>query len=66
MKAGTTYGNQKPIIMQLQALALFHVQGMIAVEKTFPQYKEFVEAYKNRPFQEVKEQLLHLAHTTAA
>jgi len=66
MKQGTTYGNQKPIILQLQALALFHMQGMTAVEKTFPQYKDFVEAYKNEPFQQVKEKLLHLAHITAA
>jgi len=65
MKTGITYGNQKPVIMQLQALALFHKQGMAAVEKTFPQYKDFVEAYKNKPFQEVKEQLLHLSHAAA-
>ena len=54
----TTYSKPKPEMLQLNALALFHTHGMPAVERSFPQCKAFVQANKNRPFQEVKKELL--------
>ena len=65
MTLTTTYSKPKPVMIQLQALALYHTHGMEAVEKTFPQYKDFVQAHKNRPFQEVKQELLHACQTVA-
>jgi len=61
----TTYSQPKPIMLQLQALALFHTHGMLAVERTFPQHVTFVKANKNRPFQEVKDELLHSCSSAA-
>ncbi len=60
MTMTTTYSKPKPVIIQLQALALYHTHGMQAVERTFPQYKDFVKVHMDRPFQEVKDELLHL------
>jgi hypothetical protein len=41
----------------LQAFVLYRKEGMIAVDRMFPQHKEFVEANKNRDYREVKELL---------
>lgn len=62
----TTYSQPKPVMLQLQALALFHTHGMKAVERMFPQFEAFVKANKNRPFQDIKEELLHASCSSAA
>ena len=61
----TRYETQKPVILQLQALALFHTHGLDAVKRTFPGLVDFVQVHKDRPFQEVKDELLHGREITA-
>ena len=49
---------------QLQAFNLFRKEGMEAVERMFPEHKSFVEANKDRSYNEVKRELMSAASHT--
>jgi hypothetical protein len=59
MKQQDPYKKDRDKMELLLALGLFHKEGMRAVERMFPQHKAFVEAYKDQPFEDVKDRLLH-------
>ena len=44
---------------RLQAFALFHSEGLKAVEQTYPEHLQFVLDHKSKTYREVKEELLH-------
>ncbi len=65
MENENQYIEKKPLMEQLQALAVFHKFGMATAEKMFPQHIEFVKSNVNEPFEQLKAQLLHQAAQAA-
>ncbi len=62
MKKDGEYKKMQPFMEQLQAFVLFRNEGMTAVERMFPQHKSFVEANKDKHYQEVKQDLMNALH----
>jgi len=52
------YNKKRFLMEQLQAFNLFRKEGMKAVERMFPEHKNFVEANKSRSYNEVKQELM--------
>jgi len=49
----------------LNAFVLFSEQGLKAVETTYPEYKQFVLAHKERSVREVKNELFNAVQHTS-
>jgi len=65
MSLGNQYSKKQPMMEQLQAFNLFRKEGMKAVERMFPEHKSFVEANRNKSYNEVKKDLMAAAAHTA-
>jgi hypothetical protein len=49
---------EKQVAMErLQAFALFHKDGMKAVEQSYPEHMQFVIDHKSKTYREVKREL---------